>query len=168
MMNTGTEMMMNDTGYEHGGQPMKCKCKFPAAQEYLGRIRKAERHVKWLKERKDNLQMLLTDTSVHYSMDMPHSESPDLQMHETLHAEIDALEREIREAEVAAAETKLEVGRTVCKLSEPVVQRVLLLRYLEKKSWQVIAGLIKYSPAQTYRLRDKGYKELEEMIVDGA
>ena len=164
MMNTGTDMMMDDTGYEHGGQPMKCKCKFPAAQEYLGRIRKAERHVKWLKERKDNLQMLLTDTSVHYSMDMPHSESPDLQMHETLHAEIDALEREIQEAELEAAEIKLEVGRTVCKLSNPVIQKALLYYYLDGKHWTDVAEKIQFSIAQTYRFRNAGLAELEKML----
>ncbi len=142
---------------------MKYKSGYPMACEYLGRVRDADRHVEWLRERKDNLQMLLTDTSVHYT-DMPHSDSPDLQKHQTIQAEIDEMEREIKEAEAAAADTRLEVGRTVCRLSDPVIQRILLLYYLENKSWRDVAGEMNYSPAQTYRYRDVGYAELEKLL----
>ena len=71
---------------------------YPAACAYLGRVRDAERHVEWLRERVANLRMLLTDTSVRLT-DMPHSNSPGLQKHETLHAEIDEMDREIAAAE---------------------------------------------------------------------
>lgn len=146
-----------------GSNGKKNKCEFPKAQKYLDRIRQAEQHVDWLKERADNLRMLLTDTSVHYT-DMPHSDSPDLQIHETLHAEIDELEREVQEAELEAAEIKLEVGRTVCKLSNPVIQKALLYYYLDGKHWTDVAEKIQFSIAQTYRFRNAGLAELEKML----
>lgn len=136
---------------------------YPTACEYLGRVRQADRHVEWLRERVANMRMLLTDTSVHLT-DMPHSDSPDQQKNLTLLAEIDEMEREIKEAAATAKETRLEVGMTVCRLSDPIIQKVLLLHYLEGKSWRDVAGEIRYSPAQTYRFRDAGYAELEEML----
>ena len=139
------------------------KYEYPMACEYLGRVRDAERNVERMKERMLNLRMLLTETSVHLT-DMPHSDSPDLQKHETLHAEIDEMEREIAAAEETAKTTRLEVGMTVCRLSDPIIQRILLLYYLENKSWRDVAGEMNYSPAQTYRYRDVGYAELEEML----
>lgn len=139
------------------------KSEFPVACEYLGRVREANRHVEWLRERAANMRMLLTDTSVHLT-DMPHSDSPDIQRDQTIQAEIDEMEREITEAEASARDIRLEVGMTVCRLSDPIIQKVLLLHYLEGKSWRDVAGEIRYSPAQTYRFRDAGYAELEEML----
>ncbi len=74
---------------------------YPVACEYLGRMRDAERHVDWLRQRVANMRMLLTDTSVHLT-DMPHSDSPNLKKDQAIHAEIDAMEREIAEAEASA------------------------------------------------------------------
>ena len=142
---------------------MNHKSDYPIACEYLGRVREAERHVDWLRQRVMNLRMLLTDTSVHFS-DMPHSDSPDLQKHETLHAEIDELEREIAEAEKAKEDIRIEVGRTVCRLSDPLSQRAIIYHYLQGLSWRETAVKMKYSPMQVYRYRDAGYAELEEML----
>ena len=139
------------------------KYTFPMAQEYLGRARNAERNVQRMRERLINLRMLLTDTSVHLT-DMPHSDSPDLQKHETLHAEIDALERDIAAAEKATQEVRAEIGITISRMTDPISQRIMILYYLQNMSWQEAAQEIRYSKAQTFRYRDEGYAELEEML----
>ena len=139
------------------------KYEYPVACEYLGRVREAERHVDWLRQRVENMRMLLTDTSVHLT-DMPHSDSPDLQKHETLHAEIDELEREIAEAEKAKDDIRIEVGRIVCRLSDPLSQRAIIYHYLQGLSWRETAVQMKFSQTQVYRFRDAGYAELEEML----
>ena len=146
---------------------MKYKSGYPMACEYLGRVRDADRHVEWLRERKDNLQMLLTDTSVHYT-DMPHSDSPDLQKHQTIQAEIDEMEREIAAAEIAKQETISEVGMMLTRLQDPLGQRALILYYLEKKRWTEVAEKMQFSIAQTYRFRDAGLAELEELLQAAA
>ena len=87
---------------------MKYKSDYPMACEYLGRVRQADRHVEWLRERVANMRMLLTDTSVHLT-DMPHSDSPDQQKDQTIQAEIDEMEREITEAEASARDIRQEV-----------------------------------------------------------
>ena len=140
---------------------------YPAACAYLGRVRDAERHVERLLERVANMRMLLTDTSVHLT-DMPHSDSPDLQKYETLHAEIDEMEREIAAAEIAKQETISEVSRTLIRLQDPLGQRALILYYLEKKRWTEVAEKMQFSIAQTYRFRDAGLAELEELLQDEA
>ena len=113
-----------------------------------------------MKERVLNLRMLLTDTSVHLT-DMPHSDSPDLQKHETLHAEIDELEREIAAAEKTKQDVRTEIGMLLTRLKEPLGQRALILYYLEKKRWTEVADKMQFSIAQTYRFRDAGLAELE-------
>ena len=142
---------------------MKNMTAYPTACEYLGRVRQADRRVEWLRERAANMRMLLTDTSVHLT-DMPHSDSPDLQKHETLHAEIDELEREIAAAEKATQEVRVEIGITISRMTDPISQRIMILYYLQNKSWQEAAQEIRYSKAQTFRYRDEGYAELEEML----
>ncbi len=143
------------------------KYSYPMAQGYLGQIRDAERNVERMKERVLNLRMLLTDTSVHLT-DMPHSDSPDLQKHETLHAEIDELEREIAVAEKSKQEVVTEVGMMLTRLQDPLGQRALILYYLEKKCWTEVAEKMQFSIAQTYRFRDVGLAELEKLLRSAA
>lgn len=142
---------------------MKYKSGYPLACEYLGRVREAERNVERMKERVLNLRMLLTDTLVHMT-DMPHSDSPDLQKHETLHAEIDELEREIAVAEKAKQDVRTEIGMMLTRLKEPLGQRALILYYLEKKRWIEVADKMQFSIAQTYRFRNAGLGELEALL----
>jgi len=139
------------------------KYTYPMAQEYLGQARNAERSVERMRERLINLRMLLTDTSVHLT-DMPHSDSPDLQKHESLHAEIDEMEREIAVAEKAAQEIRTEIGLAICKISDPLSQRVMILHYLQNMSWRETASEMKFSQTQIYRFRDAGYEELERIL----
>ena len=142
---------------------MKNMTAYPTACEYLGRVRQADRRVEWLRERAANMRMLLTDTSVHYS-DMPHSDSPDLQKDQTIQAEIDELEREISAAEVSANATRQEVGSTLARMEDPVLQRTLILYFLKGKRWTEVADKIGFSIAQTFRYRDAGLAELEKLL----
>jgi len=140
------------------------KMTYPLAQKYLGRVREAERKVEQMEFRKANLRMLLTDTSVHLS-DMPRSDSPDPQRHQTIHAEMDALEREIASARQELEKTREETGMMVCRLSRPTTQRVMLLYYFQnKRSWLEVAQELGYSKAQVFRYRDEGFAELEKML----
>ena len=143
------------------------KYEYPMACAYLGRVRDAERHVEWLRERVANMRMLLTDTSVRLT-DMPHSDSPGLQKHETLHAEIDEMDREIAAVEAAKQETISEVSMMLTRLQDPLGQRALILYYLEQKRWTEVAEKMQFSIAQTYRFRDAGLAELEALLRSAA
>ena len=140
------------------------KTTYPVAQEYLARVREAARKVEQLEYREANLRMLLTDTSVHLS-DMPRSDSPDPQRHQTIHAEMDALEREIASARQELEKTREETGMMVCRLSRPTTQRIMLLYYFQNnRSWHEVAQELGYSKAHVFRHRDEGFAELEKML----
>ncbi len=139
------------------------KCNYPLTKKYLGRVWEAQGKEGRLEYRKANLQMMLTDTAVHWS-DTPRSSSPDMQRKQTIQAEIDAVEQEIVEARQETEKIREEIGMTICRLSNPLSQRVLILHYLQHMSWRQAAREMQICKATVYRLRDAGYKELEELL----
>jgi len=149
-------MAMNENGHK--------ELNYPVAQEYMGRVRDAERKVEQLEYQKANLRMMLTDTSVHLS-DMPRSDSPDLQRHQTIQAKIDTLEQEIAAARQERKKTREETGMMLCRLSRPVTQRIMILYYFHpNRSWKEVANELGYSKAQVLRYRDEGFAELEKLL----
>jgi len=139
---------------------------YPAAREYLNQVRRAKRRVERLRWRMTNLRMLLTDTAVHPA-NVPRTGSGDLQKHETIQAEIDELEREIATAEKREREIREEVGITICRLEDPMVQRVMILRYLDGECWKDVAQKTNYGLSQTFRFNEIGLSELEKLLVKG-
>ncbi len=144
---------------------MNNQYEFAAAHSYLNRVREAKRRMEKLQARADNLRSLLTDTAVHIS-DMPHGESPDRQKDQTIQAEIDEIERRIAELKTETEALRQEIGMTICRIPDPVSQKVLMLFYLENKNWREIAEEIRYSETKIYRLRDLGYEKLGQFIMN--
>ena len=135
------------------------------AKEYLGRARAAMKRVEKLEERKANLRWLCTDTANHLR-ETPGNHGADLQKNERLIAEIDSVERELEEARLDAENVRNEIGIMICKISEPLAQKILMLYYLENKTWKEVAGLIKYGMTQMLRYKDYGYAEIEKMLEE--
>lgn len=143
---------------------LKDKLKYPKAYEYLNRIKEAEDYVDWLRGRADNLRMLLTDTSVHLN-GMPHGGSPDLQKHETIQAEIDELERELTEAEISARKIRMEVGLTICRLSDTLGQKVMIHRFIKHEDWKTVSQETGYSTSLIFKYKDEALSELEKILT---
>ena len=135
------------------------------AKEYLGRARTAMKRVEMLEERKANLRWLCTDTANHLR-ETPGNHGADLQKNERLIAEIDSVEREIEEARREAENLRNEIATMICRVRKPLTQRILMLYYLENKTWRDVAGLVKYGLTQTLRFRDNGYVEIEKMLEE--
>ena len=135
------------------------------AKEYLGRARAAMKRVEMLEERKANLRWLCTDTANHLR-ETPGNHGADLQKNERLIAEIDSVERELEEARREAENIRNEIGIMICKISEPLAQKILMLYYLENKTWTEVAGRTKYGLTQTLRYRDMGYNEIENLLEE--
>jgi len=136
---------------------------FPEVCDFLKQVKKAEQRVEHLEQRIENLRLLTTDTSVHLS-DIPHSPSPDQQKLLTLLANIDELERELKQAKQEALERRLLVGNIICQISDPISQKILILHYLNHRSYSAISKTIGCGLTYIYRLRDVGYAELEELL----
>ena len=60
--------------------------------------------------------------------------------------------------------SQASIGIMICRLNDPFIQRVLIMHYLDYKSWRAIAREIGYSHAQIFRYRDAGLAELEEIL----
>ena len=138
--------------------------KFPLAREYLGRARKVKAQMNLLKQRIENLRMMTTDTSVHFAKDRVRHDSADRDKLQTLTAQIDEMERELEGLEQILEDIRLKIGIMICRLSDPFAQRVLIMHYLEYKSWRGIAREVGYSHAQIFRYRDAGLEEVEGIL----
>ena len=136
---------------------------YPAAEDYLGQAREAGRKVELLRQRKEILQLLLTDTAAHLN-DVRTSNSPDPQKNETVHAEIDEAEREIQQAEKERDRIHEETGMMICRLSDTISQKILILYYLKNMSWRKVSRRIGYSRSHILRYRNAGCAELEEIL----
>ena len=123
------------------------------------------KRVEMLEERKANLRWLCTDTANHLR-ETPGNHGADLQKNERLIAEIDSVERKLEEARREAENIRNEVGIMICKVSEPLAQKILMLYYLENKTWTEVAGRTKYGLTQTLRYRDMGYNEIENLLEE--
>ena len=141
------------------------KQEYPLAKAFLERVREAERKVSSLEMRIENLRMLLTGRTVQLS-DMPHSDSPDQEKMATLFADIDELEREKAQAEAEAEAIRIEVGRMICRLSDPLAQKVLMLHYLEHLNWRAVTEKSHLCISQVYQHRNQGYAELEKSLTE--
>ncbi len=139
------------------------KSGYPLAKAFLERVREEERKVSGLEMRIENLRMLLTGRTMQLS-DLPRGDSPDQQRMQTVFAEIDTLEREKAQAEAEAEAIRIEVGRMICRVSDPSAQKVLMMHYLENMQWIDIAGKIGYCRNHVYRIRARGYAEIEKML----
>ena len=138
---------------------------YPVAKAFLEQVWIAERKVKMLEIRIENLRMLLTGSPIQLS-DMPRSDSPDQERMATLYAEIDELEREKVLAEKEQAAIRMEVGHAICQLSDPLAQTVLMKYYLDHLKWNQIVDKAHICLSQVYYHRDWGYAEMEKTLSE--
>lgn len=141
---------------------MRQKAEHSKAYEYLDKVREARRRVRQLEQRIANLRSLLTDTSAHVTKTRTQSAPGDKML--SITAQIDELEREKVNAEKAAEEIRLEVGMMICRIEDPMAQRVLILRYLEGKNWKKIVNEMRTGNGQVFRFHEIGLSSLERIL----
>ena len=144
---------------------MRQESRYPHARALLEKVRKAERKVELLRQRVANLRMLTTNTTVRLT-GMPRSGSPDQQRLATLLAEIDEKERELQEAEMAALAIRHEAVKSINRISNPLLQQIILLHDLEGKSWNDIPASIGYGRSQAFRCYDSGLAALDRILAE--
>ena len=137
--------------------------RYAKARAYLGQVRKADDRVKWLVMRLENLRMLAMDPAKH-EVGMPASGNADQDRTGRIMGEIDEMERRIEEAREEARRIREEVGMKVYQISDPIVQKAIILHDLDYHTCEEIAGIMLSSRTQVYRWRNEGYAELEELI----
>ena len=146
---------------------MNHEMEYPRAKALLEQTRIAQKRVDLLKERIACIDMMLTDKSVHLTQ-VRVCGGGDPQKNERLIAQKDELEREQAAAEKERDQVFEEVKWMISRIREPKAQKVLILYYLNGKTWEQAAAKIHYSKVQAYRFRDIGYQELEEILKNEA
>ncbi len=136
---------------------------WPLACAFLGRIRKMLCQISKMEAQLDNQRMLRSSKTSQLT-GMPHSDSPDLQKEQTRTVEIDELKERIDEAREWIEIWKSEIGEIISTIDDPISQRVLILHFVQNKTWLDTASEVGYSPKSMRRFRDAGLAQLEEML----
>ena len=136
---------------------------YPRVQALLDRLRAAELEVNRLREKRELLRMVTTDTSVHLML-ASGSDSPDKQKIQTALAEIDELKEKILVAATALQAIRIDVAYILSRVSQPPGKKVLQMYFFEHKNWRTIASETHFAISAVFRYREKGLEELEAIL----
>ena len=134
--------------------------KMMSGVEYLNQIPQAKARVRKLKARIQSLEAMITDDAYHLSGPIGHDQA-DQDRCGTLIAEKCDAEKELAEAEEAAAWILDEVGTAISRIQNQNAQDVIRLRYVDGMKYDDIAMKLMYSIPRVYQLRRKGIEEVD-------
>ena len=134
------------------------------AKEFLGRVGRIQRRIKWKKAQVEQLRELATGCSAQIS-DMPRSDSPNLQRLETLVCKIADMDAEIKQDEIALADAKIELALMICRVPNAGQQQVLTERYVNMRSWNNISEETGFSISYVYRLHENALCAVEARLA---
>lgn len=109
------------------------------ARTYLGRVREAKESIDMLEKR--------------------------ISLRAEIGADVSDLEDELANANDALKVRRADVADMVSRLGKPNVQMVLLLRYVELKTWEQIATEMDRSIRSVQSLHGSGLVQLEAMLA---
>lgn len=133
------------------------------AKEYLMQIRTIDSQIKAKRQQIDVIRAKLlpgisyeSDGSVRSSVNVKHNEQLILQILE--------LEDEINDDLSSLVLKKREIMTTIDRLDDARQITVLYMRYVECKSWHVIAREMNYSEAQLFRVHNESIEKMNFLI----
>ena len=159
-MNQETSRVGRKRG-RHNSKPIGDQ--FPRVQGLMDHLRAAERRAESLREKRDFLRMMTTDTSCHLT-GMPRSDSPDQQRIQTALAEIDELEGKITAAEASVQATRLYIFNMSSEITDSLIRKALRLYFFEHRSWENIRRELHCARTCIYTMRLEGLQALEEIL----
>ena len=146
---------------------MRTTQRYENARAYLGQVRKEEDRVRGMEMRLENLRMLATDTANHMTGTTVSGNS-DKDKIGRIMAEIDEMEQKIEQAKEKAWKIREEVGDRICQISDPIVQKAIILHDMNGHTCEETAEIMHCGRSQVYRWRDTGYAELEGILEKNA
>ena len=134
------------------------------AKEFLGRVGRIQRRIKWKKAQVEQLRELSTGCSAQIS-DMPRSDSPNLQRLETLVCKIADMDAEIQQDEAALAAEKIDLALMVCSVPSANQQAVLTERYMNGKTWTEITDALGLSRSRVFAIHEDALCSVESRLA---
>ena len=135
------------------------------ARVFLNRLGRIARRLKLKREQVQALHELATSATAQIS-DMPRSDSPNLQRLETLVCRIADLDAEIQQESVEMEAVRLETALMICRLHDPIYQRILTLRYIDNRKWNEIMDELGYSRSRIFEMHEDALCAMEKLLAE--
>ena len=136
--------------------------KMMSGVEYLNQIQQAKARVRKLKARIRNLEAMITDDAYHLSRPIGKGLTDQDRIGTLITEKCDA-EKELAEAEKAAAVILDEVGTAISRIQNQNAQDIIRMRYVDGMEYEDIATQMMFSVSRVYQLRRKGIEEVDFM-----
>ena len=132
------------------------------AKEFLEKMRSLDEHVRVLKLTYRQLKADIKGLkAVDYSKDrITGGKVSDIS---DLIVRCEAKEEEVKEAIVERLRMKAKAIELIGNVDDQVSCSILLLRYVNNRSWEVIRSYLHYAESQTYYLHRKAVREFTEV-----
>jgi len=137
------------------------------AKEFLGRVGRIERRLKWKKTQVESLRTLATGCSAQIS-DMPRSDSPNLQRLETLVCKIADLDAAVKQDEADLAAAKIDLALMICRVPNELQQAILTARYMECKTWSIVIEETGISRSGVFSHHEDALCWVESLLAEDA
>lgn len=134
------------------------------AKEFLGRVSRIKRRLKWKKSQVETLRELSTGCTAQIS-DMPRSDSPNLQRLETLVCKIADMEGAIKRDEAALGDAKIELALMICRVPNENQQSVLTERYMNGQSWSGVMDSVGISRSRVFAIHEDALCKVEALLA---
>ena len=133
------------------------------AKEYLSQARRINTRIKAMAEQLEYLKAATEHTGTRYS-DMPKPANRNIRKNEDAMIKVVDLERRINDQFNRLA----DISATIESVSDPILQTLLVKRYLKCEPWQEISCEMHFSPCHIYRLHNTALDEVEIVISNGS
>ena len=135
------------------------------ARAFLDRLRVMAHRLDVMAAQCRALHEMATNANAQIS-DMPRSDSPNLHRLEDLMCRIADLDTDIANGKIEMENIRLEIALMICRLGDPVIERVLTLRYIDCKKWSDIMNELGYSRSRVFGLHCDGICAVEKMMME--
>ena len=131
------------------------------AKQYLSQIRYIKLRIGSLTSQMECFRSIAEYSSPQWS-DMPKPAT------RNIHKNEDAIIRVLEwEGKIKKETDRLaKVNTTIAQVADPILQSLLVKRYVENHTWETIARDLSYSLPQTYRLHGTALIAIERMIAN--
>lgn len=136
------------------------------AKEYLMQVKQLNNKIKYIELEIEQIREDISLTSINLD-GMPHStktSDPTGEKAVRLIEKITKYESRLMDAKARYWSKRCEVVETISKVSDPVLNELLYLRYVQFETFEGIAYKMSYSYVHTVRLHGKALEEVKKLI----
>lgn len=132
------------------------------AKEYLERGCGIRREIELLHEERNKVYSVITSSTVRLKADKVQASRRDTATENM--AKYADYGREIDGKLAQLAAVKTEIVDVIYKLDDSVQRQILLMRYIQGRSWSEIAGAVGYERRYVFKIYAKALKKIDDIL----